>query len=86
MKIVITGGHMTGSAGMKAVVESHAERIAQTVLAIHLEHVARDFEVVDGTPDLRDEVEARRPGFLQQPRQPARPCNRRTPDSHFPGR
>jgi hypothetical protein len=45
---VVTGGHMSGGAGIRAFVASHAELIARTVVAIHLEHVAREPAIVDG--------------------------------------
>ncbi len=44
---LLNGGHMTGGAGIMAVLERERARLDHTVLAVHLEHAAAAVEVVD---------------------------------------
>jgi hypothetical protein len=45
---LLTGGHFAGGVGIQAFVADHRDVIDRAVVAIHLEHVARDVDVVDG--------------------------------------
>jgi hypothetical protein len=48
MLFLFNGGHMSGGAGIASFVERHRDLIDQSIVAIHLEHVAREAKVENG--------------------------------------
>jgi hypothetical protein len=45
---LLNSGHMADGAGAKAFIAAHPDELARTVLEIHLEHAANEFEEADG--------------------------------------
>ncbi len=56
---LLNGGHMSGGAGIRHFVATHRDLIDRSVVAIHLEHVAREPRVENGTLLPSDEVTPR---------------------------
>ncbi|MFE2031111.1 M28 family metallopeptidase [Streptomyces hygroscopicus] len=59
MLFVLTSGHMAGAAGTQAFIAAHPELFPRVVLEMHLEHAARQAEVVDGEVVPTDDPEVR---------------------------
>ncbi len=55
MLFLFNGGHMSGGAGIASFVERHRDLIDQSIVAIHLEHVAREARVENGVLKPGDE-------------------------------
>ncbi len=53
------GAHMYGGEGTKAFMREHESLLSNTVLAIHLEHAARQCSIQDGRLTAKDEPETR---------------------------
>lgn len=67
---LLNAGHMAGGAGLVAFVSRNAERLAHTVLEVHLEHAAREARGENGQLVPTDKPEVRwwftsRIGFLE---------------------
>ncbi len=56
---LFNGGHMSDGAGIRHFVQSQQPRIDQSVLAVHLEHVAREPRVENGVLRPSDQVTPR---------------------------
>jgi len=56
---VATTGHMSGAAGSIALVGAYPEILDQTVLEVHLEHIARRANMTPDGLELTDEPETR---------------------------
>lgn len=48
LRFVLNGGHMCGTAGLKAYIAEHADELDDVVLEVHLEHAALEAEGRDG--------------------------------------
>jgi hypothetical protein len=59
MMFVATAGHMDGAAGSIALLRDYPEILDQTVLEVHLEHVAKRAHMQDGKLRLTDDPETR---------------------------
>jgi hypothetical protein len=59
MMFVATAGHMDGAAGSIALLKDYPEILDQTVLEVHLEHVAKRAHMVDGKLQTTDDPETR---------------------------
>jgi hypothetical protein len=59
MMFVATTGHMDGAAGSIALLKDYPEILDQTVLEVHLEHVAKRAHMVDGKLQTTDDPETR---------------------------
>ncbi|MCG8419880.1 MAG: hypothetical protein MJE77_18255 [Proteobacteria bacterium] len=56
MLFLVNGGHMSGGAGILDFVVTHRDTIDESIVAIHLEHVARDATVENGVLTPTDKV------------------------------
>ncbi len=56
---VATAGHMSGAAGSIAFIQRHPRLMKQTVLEVHLEHIARRATVSDSGLEVTDQPETR---------------------------
>ncbi|MBC3986509.1 M28 family peptidase [Streptomyces sp. AC536] len=59
MLFLLTSGHMAGAAGTQAFIADHQELFPKVVLEMHLEHVARRADVIDGEVVASDDPEVR---------------------------
>jgi hypothetical protein len=59
MVFVATAGHMSGAAGSIAFIQRHPQLMKQTVLEVHLEHIARRATVAGRTLKVTDQPETR---------------------------
>jgi hypothetical protein len=48
MVFLVHGGHMSGGAGLHQYIDAHHDELDEVVLAVHLEHAARQFEEQGG--------------------------------------
>jgi hypothetical protein len=59
LMLIATTGHMSGATGSRAIVESYPEVLDDTVLEVHLEHIAKRAHLTPSGLDVTEDPETR---------------------------